>query len=552
MRFLVTVLCVSTAWGYRFFQDEIPNGDIVPHPCKINHIWRGVGHMNPLGGGSINPFGEDFRKAGMKWNKDLCQMDSDGDGKTNGEELGDPDCVWTKGRAAAVTLGLSHPGVCTPHSDPTCQAANTWVKCDVGNLQCDALLEEGTRNFTVRLPETVVPASVTTYLCLLIDLPSDDDYHLIAVEPVLDNVDVIHHIIMYAMDDSADVDGIPQPCSKYPFKQFATLISGWGVGSSGSCYHKTAGIRVGTHGFKKAILQYHWNNPERRSDYTDSSGLKLYYTPNRRLHDATVLQVGSEYLEIPPGEESVSAESWCSNECTSRYLFGPIYVTRAINHMHHIGRKQSLQQYRKGVWIRNITNDERFEYDAYRPFEYSPPLEILPGDDLKTTCTYRSVGRDKTTFKGDGTGDEMCYVFLSVYPAENVQENSCFSWKSVDLCKILSFSTEFPVIDDCNVKTLLNPFHPDFISLSTNLKKFCKPFDICTQECKYFVRDLLQNNKCFSGETRELYQHMSLKYTTLFAEIWAAIQSCETELEMDTCQEQCDLDNNKKNVIDQE
>ena len=24
-------------------------------------------------------------------------MDSDGDGMSNGEELGDPDCVWTQG-----------------------------------------------------------------------------------------------------------------------------------------------------------------------------------------------------------------------------------------------------------------------------------------------------------------------------------------------------------------------------------------------------------------------------------------------------------------------
>ena len=29
-----------------------------------------------------------------QWTEALCHMDSDGDGRTNGEELGDPDCVW--------------------------------------------------------------------------------------------------------------------------------------------------------------------------------------------------------------------------------------------------------------------------------------------------------------------------------------------------------------------------------------------------------------------------------------------------------------------------
>ena len=36
--------------------------------------------------------------------------DSDGDGKTNGEELGDPDCVWEVGDVLIPSELLSHPG----------------------------------------------------------------------------------------------------------------------------------------------------------------------------------------------------------------------------------------------------------------------------------------------------------------------------------------------------------------------------------------------------------------------------------------------------------
>jgi hypothetical protein len=49
---------------------------------------------------------------GTYWGAELCQADSDGDGKTNGEELGDPCCVWQP--AALPTVGkdyrISHPG----------------------------------------------------------------------------------------------------------------------------------------------------------------------------------------------------------------------------------------------------------------------------------------------------------------------------------------------------------------------------------------------------------------------------------------------------------
>ena len=37
-------------------------------------------------------------------------MDSDGDGRSNGEELGDPECVWTQGTEPQRTAELSHPG----------------------------------------------------------------------------------------------------------------------------------------------------------------------------------------------------------------------------------------------------------------------------------------------------------------------------------------------------------------------------------------------------------------------------------------------------------
>lgn len=36
---------------------------------------------------------QDFKNAGKKWTVDLCKKDSDGDGFTNGQELGDPSCI---------------------------------------------------------------------------------------------------------------------------------------------------------------------------------------------------------------------------------------------------------------------------------------------------------------------------------------------------------------------------------------------------------------------------------------------------------------------------
>ena len=50
------------------------------------------------------------------WDSCLCHYDSDGDGMTNGEELGDPDCVWTTGDQFLVPeYNLTHPGALQIH-----------------------------------------------------------------------------------------------------------------------------------------------------------------------------------------------------------------------------------------------------------------------------------------------------------------------------------------------------------------------------------------------------------------------------------------------------
>lgn len=87
------------------FISNVPNGSV--YGCTTCHI-------EVTGGEGWNDFGQDLLEAGganpdanpddqndgysgsPTWS-DVCGFDSDGDGYDNGEELGDPDCVWTAG-----------------------------------------------------------------------------------------------------------------------------------------------------------------------------------------------------------------------------------------------------------------------------------------------------------------------------------------------------------------------------------------------------------------------------------------------------------------------
>jgi hypothetical protein len=103
--------CIRETAAFAEFAADIPNGLTVPYPDLQGGVWAGVGHTNAGGGGGLNVFGYDFSSAGYKWTVALCKKDSDGDGRSNGVELGDPNCVWKAGTGAPELPAQSHPGI---------------------------------------------------------------------------------------------------------------------------------------------------------------------------------------------------------------------------------------------------------------------------------------------------------------------------------------------------------------------------------------------------------------------------------------------------------
>ena len=63
----------------------------------------------------------------------------------------------------------------------------------------------------IRFPVTSVPARETTYFCMTFELPDDEEYHLVASEPILDNRQVMHHIILSGCDEAEDGNGLLHP-----------------------------------------------------------------------------------------------------------------------------------------------------------------------------------------------------------------------------------------------------------------------------------------------------------------------------------------------------
>ncbi|EDV24766.1 uncharacterized protein TRIADDRAFT_8412, partial [Trichoplax adhaerens] len=111
--YLVLLLFFSVVNCYQRYQAQIPNGANVPDPCNTAQFWGGVGHQKRAGGGTRNTFGILMGEVGVQWGRSACLADSDGDGLSNGEELGDPNCVWSVGGNPPIrTTNITHPGIC--------------------------------------------------------------------------------------------------------------------------------------------------------------------------------------------------------------------------------------------------------------------------------------------------------------------------------------------------------------------------------------------------------------------------------------------------------
>ena len=94
-RLIAVLVTIFVGWGQADARparvDQIPNGSV--SRCASCHV-------NPAGGGSRTPFGMAIennylvpsgRTGVVQWNAMLAMLDSDGDGVSNGQELGDPD-----------------------------------------------------------------------------------------------------------------------------------------------------------------------------------------------------------------------------------------------------------------------------------------------------------------------------------------------------------------------------------------------------------------------------------------------------------------------------
>ena len=172
-------------------------------------------HVDPSGGGARNAFGAQYESFGFfdrRWPM-LCTLDADGDGFTNGEELGDPDCEWQ--------LLTPPPGAVSNPSDPTSLPSEAPREDD------DEIDEEGNSSIPSRTSNSIpgIPGGNTSE-----DDESEDSDDVIDVDAESDgdaNSDMNTDPFNQETDDSGEANGVsadPRGTTEMPQSNQSQLV----------------------------------------------------------------------------------------------------------------------------------------------------------------------------------------------------------------------------------------------------------------------------------------------------------------------------------------
>ncbi|GMH42040.1 hypothetical protein BSKO_09959 [Bryopsis sp. KO-2023] len=245
-----------------------------------------------------------------------------------------------------------------------------------------------------------------TYLCFATELPKTAK-RIVAIEPQSD-MEVAHHMLLFGCVEPQHQpeDGVWECHMARPCKSGENILYGWGRNAPTLTFPNGVGYSVGgKSSINYLVLQVHYLSTRPKDD---SSGivLKLTEKPSPLTASMMAYMVG---FEIPPGKKSHLVDNSC---CISGFQQVTTMAFRV--HTHVMGR--SVYMTRTSGLFPNGTeiarNDPQLPQGFY-PVEKE--TKIRPGENLKVTCDFNSVGKDHVVGAGHTHDDEMCNMYMMTY-----------------------------------------------------------------------------------------------------------------------------------------
>eukprot|EP01129_Flabellula_baltica_P007178 TRINITY_DN2758_c0_g1_i1.p1 TRINITY_DN2758_c0_g1~~TRINITY_DN2758_c0_g1_i1.p1 ORF type:complete len:589 (-),score=128.79 TRINITY_DN2758_c0_g1_i1:12-1778(-) len=384
-------LSIVLVLGSQSYQDLIPNGYRVE-----GGEWPGVGHLRAEGRGARNPFGVDFAAYGYVWSTEFCKLDSDGDDFSNGQELGDPECVWKVGdENPGDGTGITHPGFVNDEVPP------------ITTSTCTDFVVDSPVSNTILMNDTVPTGH--SFSCREFSLDSTVDMNIVRFDPIIAEGDTfVKEIVVYQCSGSAVLD----TCETVPSGCSFLYSASWGA----SPFCLPNGVGFLSQSTDKYYMQVRYNNPGTTT--TDRSGVNITATTTLGI-EAGILNLGviTDQLVVSGGQSSISVSNTCPTACLES-----VVPTTGIT---FFASRYSAHSYASSLTTAAAEDGENMDIFSSVPFyeldiretTAEASFTIMRSREVITSCFYDTSSSASDITGGDNiTTNERCENFMYYYP----------------------------------------------------------------------------------------------------------------------------------------
>lgn len=507
--FLTTLAIIGVADAFPSYGTKVPNGQRVACPegaegCTKGDVGNGepewvcfgLGHRTCQGATlPLNPWGIALKNAGFSWTEELCQGDADGDGWTNGQELGDPCCEWSEGALPSqymLDFTPSHPGFdsATPSvSSSTSQCGNVAPTKKILGQYNDGEIQ---KNATFQIKNFIIPAEETTYIDVFFNFNDDsaEIFDIIGGAVIVTQPKHLHHFVVTGCQRPIppELEGIARGIARggdddYECYHRLGGFAGWAPGAALFGLPQYAGVPIG-----RAVnivsfqINVHFTDGDKPPGpgSVSNDGIVIHYTPTLRpmtIRQNMLIGVGgSDSVVIPPKTPrwfftrtcTVSTESARANEygvalchdsdpasCASYREYGyceqdwaklrcpsacgyceesnEFAVWGSFHHAHLLGTEMYLERVNNGT-VEDFGSMRNWHFDDQAVLNMEARnLTLRVGDKLHSTCVFNSMERDTPTVMGRSTYDEMCFNnLITMHPRSAMPSDITFAFVCKD------------------------------------------------------------------------------------------------------------------------
>jgi hypothetical protein len=258
------------------------------------------------------------------------------------------------------------------------------------------------------------------YRCFSIEHGRTEPFYITAVHPVIDNHELVHHVVIAKADSERIINNSNNPDGAGCIRrggafirnfEHGAMLSGWAPGMRPVELEDGAGMLVQPHEY--IVVQVHYYQNPDASRAQDQSGVS-FRTTDSVDHVVQMVPFGASGFTIPAGDPDYTVTNDISIPLGYR-------IWGIFPHMHVLGSRYSFSV-GQGEDEVCLAQSDHYDFENQLSYIYNKEVEVSSNTRFNISCSWDN-GPDNPNlihnppvdiYSGERTDEEMCYGFTLI------------------------------------------------------------------------------------------------------------------------------------------